>query len=80
MSTDAKQVLPRYLQAGREALVWKLDGLAETHRHAGHADIVRETIDGGRGLRPGAAVLPDFDAESWTAFFATVQQAADTFH
>ena len=25
--------------------------LAETHRHAGHADIVRELIDGAAGLR-----------------------------
>lgn len=25
----------------------------ETHRHAGHADIVRELIDGAVGLRPG---------------------------
>jgi Protein of unknown function (DUF664) len=27
--------------------------IAETNRHAGHADIVRETIDGAAGLRPG---------------------------
>lgn len=26
--------------------------IAETHRHAGHADIVRELIDGSAGLRP----------------------------
>jgi uncharacterized damage-inducible protein DinB len=26
--------------------------IAETHRHAGHADIVRELIDGTAGLRP----------------------------
>ena len=25
--------------------------IAETHRHAGHADIVRELIDGATGLR-----------------------------
>ncbi|WP_042408395.1 DinB family protein [Streptacidiphilus carbonis] len=27
--------------------------IAETHRHAGHADIVRELIDGAAGLREG---------------------------
>ena len=27
--------------------------IAETHRHAGHADIVRELIDGAAGLRAG---------------------------
>lgn len=31
----------------------------ETHRHAGHMDIVRELIDGGAGLRPEAPNLPD---------------------
>ena len=29
--------------------------VAETHRHAGHADIVRETIDGAAGRMPGDA-------------------------
>ncbi|HEY1177973.1 MAG TPA: DUF664 domain-containing protein, partial [Phytomonospora sp.] len=27
--------------------------LAETNRHAGHADILREQLDGGVGERPG---------------------------
>ena len=32
--------------------------IAETHRHAGHADIVRELIDGASGLRAGNDNLP----------------------
>ena len=32
--------------------------IAETHRHAGHADIVRELIDGVAGLRAGSDNLP----------------------
>lgn len=46
----------------------------ETAHHAGHADIVRELIDGTGG--------PDSDAldeAGWTAYYAQLQQAADTF-
>lgn len=31
--------------------------IAETHRHAGHADIVRESIDGATGYREGDDVV-----------------------
>ena len=33
----------------------------ETSRHAGHADIVRELIDGAAGLTPGRPNLPSGD-------------------
>lgn len=39
--------------------------IAETHRHAGHADIVRELIDGAAGLRSGMSNLPDVDEQWW---------------
>jgi uncharacterized damage-inducible protein DinB len=42
--------------------------IAETHRHAGHADIVRELIDGAGGLRDGSTSLPDVDAAWWTSY------------
>jgi len=48
----------------------------ETHRHAGHADIIRELIDGAVGLRPEALNLPDGDAEWWAAYRAEVEAAA----
>ena len=32
--------------------------VAETHRHAGHADLVRELLDGAAGVRPGNATCP----------------------
>jgi len=47
--------------------------LAETAHHAGHADIVREAIDG-RGGSDHDAVG---DEEHWTAFVARIQAAAD---
>jgi hypothetical protein len=39
--------------------------IAETNRHAGHADIVRELIDGSAGLRPGNTNLPAGDRRWW---------------
>ncbi len=36
--------------------------LAEVARHAGHADILRELVDGAAGMRPGDRNLPDRDA------------------
>jgi uncharacterized damage-inducible protein DinB len=47
--------------------------IAETNRHAGHADIVRETIDGAAGLRQGVSNLPEHD---WESYRARVEQAA----
>ena len=51
----------------------------ETHRHAGHADIVRELIDGGAGLRPGVSNLADGDADWWARYRDRLQRAAETF-
>jgi hypothetical protein len=50
--------------------------IAETERHAGHADIVRELIDGSAGIRPGQAGLPGGDATWWLAYRDRVEQAA----
>lgn len=45
--------------------------LAETAHHAGHADIVRESIDGHAGS------VEARDPEQWAAFVARIQAAAD---
>ncbi|MFF0340295.1 DinB family protein [Kribbella sp. NPDC004875] len=50
--------------------------LAETSRHAGHADIVREQIDGAAGMSPGNSNLPEQDAQWWAAYRARVEEAA----
>jgi uncharacterized damage-inducible protein DinB len=39
--------------------------VAETHRHAGHADIVRELIDGAAGVSAEYSNLPTADAQAW---------------
>lgn len=39
--------------------------IAESHRHAGHLDIVREQLDGSIGLRPSAPNIPDLTPDQW---------------
>jgi hypothetical protein len=50
--------------------------IAETQRHAGHADVVRELIDGTTGQRPGGANTADGDAKWWAAHRERVERAA----
>ncbi|MCE7011088.1 DinB family protein [Kibdelosporangium philippinense] len=42
--------------------------IAETHRHAGHADIVREAIDGAAGRNPAYSNLPSEDSAWWAEY------------
>ena len=48
----------------------------ETARHAGHLDIVRETIDGALGRYAGDPSVPGDDEIDWTAYVAKVEAAA----
>ncbi|HET7723811.1 MAG TPA: DinB family protein [Propionibacteriaceae bacterium] len=49
---------------------------ADLSRHAGHADIVREMIDGTVGLRTDQSSLPDRDAEWWRTYVARLEDTA----
>ncbi|WP_431782213.1 DinB family protein [Streptomyces chumphonensis] len=51
---------------------------SETHRHAGHADIVRELVDGAVGMRPGRENMAHGDAARREAHRARVERAART--
>lgn len=51
--------------------------LADTARHAGHADILRETVDGVAGLRESGDNMPSTDAAFWAAHVARVEAAAN---
>jgi hypothetical protein len=51
----------------------------ETHRHAGHADIIRELIDGSVGLRPGNDNLPEGDEQWWEAYRERLERVANRF-
>ncbi len=50
--------------------------IAETHRHAGHADIVRELIDGAAGLRMDGDNLPDVEQGWWAGYRDRLEQVA----
>jgi hypothetical protein len=50
--------------------------LAETNRHAGHADILRAQLDGAAGMNPGFTNLPEKDAHWWAEHRAGIERAA----
>jgi hypothetical protein len=49
---------------------------ADTNRHAGQADIIRELIDGTAGLRIESPNLPSGDQAWWQAYRDQVERAA----
>jgi hypothetical protein len=53
--------------------------IAEVNRHAGHADLVRELIDGASGLRADNANLPDGDPAWWRAYRQRLDDIAAEF-
>ena len=50
--------------------------VAETNRHAGHADVVRELLDGSAGWRATNAGLPEQDETWWEQYRARLEQVA----
>jgi uncharacterized damage-inducible protein DinB len=50
--------------------------IAETHRHAGHADIVRELIDGAVGLRAGNDNMAPGDRAWWESYRSRLERVA----
>jgi hypothetical protein len=50
--------------------------VAETHRHAGHADVVRELIDGAVGLRESNDNMAPGDREWWEAYRSRLEFVA----
>jgi len=50
--------------------------IAETNRHAGHADLVRELIDGSAGLRRDNDNLAAGDAAWWAEYHDRLETIA----
>jgi hypothetical protein len=50
--------------------------LTETNRHAGHADILREQLDGTVGTEAANTLLQSFDAAFWADRRAVIEQVA----
>jgi len=78
LSLDAPGQVPWWGDHKDVTLHWILTHVvAETHRHAGHADIVRELIDSSAGLRADNSNLPPDVGPSWWAEYRDrVERAA----
>jgi hypothetical protein len=50
--------------------------VAETHRHAGHADLVREMIDGAAGMRKDNDNMPPVDEAWWAEYRERLERVA----
>ncbi|MFD7836149.1 DinB family protein [Streptomyces sp. NPDC059761] len=50
--------------------------IADTHRHAGHADILRELIDGAVGMNKGNDTMPPGDSAWWENYRSRLERAA----
>ena len=53
--------------------------VTELNRHLGHADILREMIDGAAGMRSDATNLPPVDEQWWAEYRARLEQTARRF-
>jgi len=72
---DAPGVVPWWPEERRHVTLHALlvHVIAEANRHAGHADILREGLDGAAGLHAEVSNLPEQD---WGAYRDRVEQAA----
>ncbi|MEU0127497.1 DinB family protein [Streptomyces sp. NPDC006289] len=50
--------------------------IADTHRHAGHADIIRELLDGATGMQQGNDSMPSADPAYWEKHRDRLERAA----
>jgi uncharacterized damage-inducible protein DinB len=75
---DAMATVPWWPDGRREATLHRIlvHVIAETNRHAGHADIVRELIDGAVGLRKDVTNMPAGDRDWWERYRSRLERAA----
>ena len=78
LSLDDVGRVPWWGDGGREVTLHRVlvHVIAETHRHAGHADIVRELIDGSVGYTSVGDNLPEQDDRWWRAYRDRLEHAA----
>jgi uncharacterized damage-inducible protein DinB len=76
LDLDSMGLVPWWPEDGREVTLHRVlvHMIAETDRHTGHADIVRELIDGTVGHRPDSSNLDENN--DWVAHRGRLEQAA----
>jgi uncharacterized damage-inducible protein DinB len=78
LALDAIGHVPWWPPDGNEVTLHRIlvHMIAETHRHAGHADIVRELIDGAAGLQEGNDNMAPRDQAWWENYRSLLERAA----
>ncbi|KUN75924.1 DinB family protein [Streptomyces griseoruber] len=78
LDLDATGRVPWWPEDRREVTLHRVlvHVISDVQRHAGHADIVRELIDGSAGLLPGNENLPPVDQAGWEAHRQRLERAA----
>jgi uncharacterized damage-inducible protein DinB len=78
LALDAVGKVPWWPPERREVTLHQIlvHVIAETHRHAGHADIVRELIDGAVGLREDNDNMAPGDQAWWERYRSRLEHAA----
>ena len=78
LELDATGRVPWWPPERREVTLHRILAhvITETHRHVGHAHIVRELIDGAAGLREGNDNLPPGDRAWWKSYRSRLERAA----
>ncbi len=78
LALDATGRVPWWPEDRREVTLHRIlvHVIAETARHAGHADIVRELIDGAAGLRQGNDNMAPGDEAWWERYRSRLEAAA----
>lgn len=81
LDLDARGAVPWWPAERREVTLHRIlvHLVAETGRHAGHADITRELVDGAAGLRADNDNIPSQDAAWWADYRARLDEIASRF-
>lgn len=81
LDLDAAGHVPWWGDMNPVSLHWIIVHMTtEIWRHLGHADILREQLDGAVGHREGVDNLPEVDAEYWPRFVAELESIAGSVH
>ncbi|WAL64148.1 DinB family protein [Amycolatopsis cynarae] len=78
LALDATGQVPWWPADRREVTLHRIlvHMIAETQRHAGHADVVRELIDGAAGMQQGNDNLPPGDQAWWDSYRDRLERVA----
>lgn len=76
---DAPGVVPWWRPESRNVVLGQvLNHMAlDSARHAGHADILREQLDGSVGMRAAGDNLPAWDADQWSQLHQRLHRIAE---